>query len=94
MSIESLICQAIKQKHQIQFIYNSKLRIIEPQLFGIGNKGHKQLRGYQLNDSPQLEKLFDLDKINGFEVLPTRFSQPGPHYKANDSAFREVICRL
>lgn len=94
MSIESLICAAIKEKQQLQFLYNSKLRIIEPQLLGIGKKGHMQLRGYQLNETPQLEKLFDLDKIKDVQTLPVRFSKPGPHYNPNDSAFKEIICRL
>jgi hypothetical protein len=89
-----LICEAISDRRRLGFTYNKKPRIVEPQLYGIGKKGSEQLRAYQVNEKPELEKLFDVRKIESLELLPFRFEKPGPNYKKDDSAFRTVICRL
>jgi hypothetical protein len=89
-----VICEAIERMQRLQFVYNNKLRIVEPQFYGIGRKGQEQLRGYQINEEPFLEKLFDVEKMKRLELLPFHFSKPGPHYNRNDSAFVKEICKL
>jgi hypothetical protein len=89
-----LIVEAITQMQQLQFIYNDKLRIVEPQFYGVGKKGIEQLRGYQVNEMPRLEKLFDVAKMENVEVLPIHFDKPGPNYNRYDSAFVKEICKL
>jgi hypothetical protein len=89
-----LICEAIGKMQRLQFMYNGKLRVVEPQFYGIGTKGIEQLRGYQINETPRLEKLFDVPRMEKVELLATHFDKPGPHYNRNDSAFVKEICRL
>jgi hypothetical protein len=79
---------------QLRFVYHGKVRIVEPQFYGIGRKGHEQLRGYQVNERPFLEKLFDVKSIEALEMLPVHFNGPGPHYNRNDSAFVKELCKL
>jgi addiction module HigA family antidote len=89
-----LICKAINKRQQIEFTYNDRLRIVEPQFYGIGKKETEQLRGYQINENPKVEKLFDVDKISDFRLLLSYFTNLGPNYNSKDSAFTKAICKL
>jgi hypothetical protein len=91
---EALICEAIEKRQRLEFVYNKKKRVVEPQFYGIGKKGYEQLRGYQVNELPWQEKLFDVVKMRDLKLLPDRFTRPGPNYNSNDSAFKTVICKL
>lgn len=78
----------------MQFHYNNKLRIVEPQSYGFGVKGTELLRAYQVNENPPAEKLFDVSKITGLILLNNYFTSPGPNYKSHDSGMKEVFCEL
>ena len=45
--IDTLLRTAIEQKRLVQFVYKSKLRILEPHDYGI-HKGHIKLFGFQV----------------------------------------------
>jgi hypothetical protein len=89
-----MICEAIRKMQRLKFLYNGKERIVEPQFYGIGKRGHEQVRGYQVNEMPFLEKLFDVAKMSRMQLLPDHFNGPGPHYNRHDSAFVKEICKL
>ena len=89
------LCSAIQKWHQIEFVYDKELRVAEPQCYGIGIKGKVQLRVYQVNktDGPK-ERLMDVGKIKDLKLLDSHFTEPGPNYNSNDSAFIKIICKL
>ncbi|HZY79132.1 MAG TPA: hypothetical protein VFE50_06405 [Cyclobacteriaceae bacterium] len=89
-----IICEAISKMQRLGFVYNGKPRVAEPQFYGIGNKGHEQVRVYQVNIKPHQEKLLDVAKIQRLELLQESFTKAGPNYNPNDSAFRVEICKL
>jgi predicted DNA-binding transcriptional regulator YafY len=92
--MKNLICNAIKNKQRIKFQYNNKTRIVEPQCYGVGNKGTELLRGYQIKGGTQPEPLFDVSKIEALELLGEYFKKPGPNYKKSDSAMKIIFCEL
>jgi hypothetical protein len=92
--MNKLICEAIKKKQRLRFVYNGKTRIGEPQCYGIGTKGTELLRLYQIQGGSQPEPLFDVSKIQALVLLEEFFIRPGPNYKKNDSAMKTIFCQL
>ena len=90
---QSLV-QAIREKRRLSFIYNGKVRIAEPQCYGIGTKGTHLLRAHQIQGGSQREPLFDVTKMKNLVLLNDYFLRPGPNYKINDSAMTTIFCQL
>jgi predicted DNA-binding transcriptional regulator YafY len=88
------IDRAIREKRRLRFIYHDVARRVEPQCHGIGHRGTELLRAHQLEGGTQAEPLFDVSKISGLQVLDEHFEKPGPNYKRNDSAMREIFTQL
>jgi len=92
--MKNVLVRAIRDKRRLRFVYNGKLRLVEPQCYGIGTRGTELLRGHQLQGGQQREPLFDVSKIVDLEVLNETFDRPGPNYKKNDSAMKAILEQL
>ena len=90
----ALIAQAIDEKRRLRFRYHDKRRLAEPQCYGRGVKGTELLRVHQIEGGESREPLFDVDQITELTLLEERFTRPGPNYKRNDSAMREIFRQL
>lgn len=89
-----LILEAIRLRRRLSFVYNGRLRLVEPQCYGIGTKGTRLLRAHQLQGGAQREPLFDVAKMVDLSMLATTFDGPGPNYSPNDSAMATVLAEL
>jgi hypothetical protein len=92
--MNELLVAAIKQKRRLRFVYNGKVRLVEPQCYGIGTKGTELLRAHQLQGGRQREPIFDVSKIANLEVLREVFDRPGPNYHRDDSAMKTIFAQL
>ena len=92
--MNEIIVQAFQNKQRIQFVYNGKVRIAEPQCYGVGRKGTELLRVYQISGGSEPEPLFDVSKMEGLKLLNDFFTKPGPNYKKGDSAMVKIFCEL
>jgi hypothetical protein len=92
--MNQLIVKAIQNKQRLCFTYNNKVRIAEPQCYGIGTKGTELLRIYQIQGGTEPEPLFDISKMKDLVLLEEHFTKPGPNYKKNDSAMKTIFCQL
>jgi predicted nucleotidyltransferase len=93
------ICKAIRNKAVLQFTYECKLRIVEPQCHGISTAGNEVMRGSQTGGRSRsrrsiAEKLFEVAKISELKETGDTFSDPGPNYNPNDQAMIYVHCHL
>jgi hypothetical protein len=93
------ICDAIQKKAVIQFNYEGKPRIVEPQCHGISTAGKEVIRGFQTGGGSRsrrsiAEKLFEVSKITELKETGDTFSHPGPHYNPTDQAMIYVHCHL
>lgn len=88
------IVQSIHQKRRLRFAYNGRIRVVEPQCYGIGRKGTELLRAHQLEGGREPEPLFNVAKMTNLEVLDDSFASPGPHYRKNDSAIEVIFAQL
>ena len=92
--MKQIIVDAINSKCRISCVYNDKPRVIEPQCYGMGHRGTELLRVYQLHGGSEREPLFNVAKIQELVTLDEHFTQPGPNYKKNDSAMKEIFAQL
>ena len=92
--MDETIVESIRKKQRLRFTYNGKVRVVEPQCYGIGTKGTELLRAHQVQGGGQAEPLFDVSKIGGLVVLAEFFTKPGPNYKKYDSAMKTIFCQL
>jgi hypothetical protein len=93
--MNAMICSALKNKQRLQFIYNGKTRVIEPQCYGMGAKGTELMRGYEVRGSMEkTNKLYDLSKVTSLTPLNEYFTLPGPDYQKGDSAMKMIFCEL
>jgi hypothetical protein len=96
------ICDAIAGRKVIKFTYRDKPRTVEPYVCGINIKGNHQLRGFQVSGTSQSNaklgwRIFDLAEMIGLEISDTDFSGwAGDRrlYNPNDTAFRQIFCRI
>ena len=89
-----VIVRSIQEKRRLRFSYNERIRLVEPQCYGIGTKGTELLRAHQIRGGPQPEPLFDVSKMTDIVLLDEVFTRPGPNYKKNDSAMKTIFCQL
>jgi hypothetical protein len=92
--LNATVVAAIRTKHRVRFVYSGKVRLAEPQCYGIGTKGTELLRVHQLRGGSQREPLFDVAKIEDLVVLDETFDAPGPNYKKDDSAMVTIYAQL
>jgi predicted DNA-binding transcriptional regulator YafY len=88
------ILESIRTRRRLRFLYNGKVRIVEPQCYGMGTKGTELLRAHQLQGGEQREPLFDVSKIEDLVMLDETFTKPGPNYKRDDSAMKTIFAQL
>jgi hypothetical protein len=94
LSPKQLICNAIQDKQRVQFEYNGKNRVAEPQCCGLSTTGKEVARFHLIQGGSHPEQLFELLKIKSLKLLDEYFITPGPNYKKNDSAMKVIFCQL
>lgn len=92
--MHDLLIAAIEEKRRLRFVYDGKMRLVEPQCYGVATSGRPALRVHQLQGGQQREPLFTVAKIEQLEVLAEVFTRPGPNYKKNDSAMKVIYAQL
>ncbi len=92
--MDQRLVDAVEGRRRLRLQYHGRTRLVEPQCYGIGNRGTELLRVHQLQGGAQREPLFDVAKIVGLEVLGETFDRPGPHYRRDDSAMRVIYAQL
>jgi predicted DNA-binding transcriptional regulator YafY len=92
--VNQVILASIRSRRRLRFLYKGKMRIVEPQCYGIGTKGTELVRVHQLQGGDQREPLFDVSKIEDLVMLNETFTTPGPNYKKGDSAMKTIFAEL
>jgi len=96
---DPLIISAIRRKSVLEFRYNGKHRIVEPQTYGLSTTGREVLRGYERPATKgarrsAMAKLFDLAKISGLQETELKFAQALPAHNPDDTAMVEIFATL
>lgn len=98
--MNNLICEAIKLKKIIRFIYEENERIVEPHTYGIHKNTGKevlsafQIGGYSSSGKIPYWRLYVVDKITGLEITGEYFKGPRPGYRKGDSRMSIIFCEI
>jgi hypothetical protein len=96
---EKVIISAIRNRNVLEFLYNGKMRTVEPQTYGLSTAAREVLRAYERTATNSLKrsgmaKLFDLEKISNLRKAGTVFAAALSAHNPNDSAMVEVFATL
>lgn len=95
----ALICEAIGKRARLEFTYAGRHRVVEPYCLGISTKGVEVLRAVQVRGSSSSRgygfgKLWTVAEILELRLTDETFEPNDPQYNPNDSAMKEIRCRI
>jgi hypothetical protein len=94
-----IICDAIRTKRLLRFIYEGYERIVEPHVHGINVANHEVLSGWLVGGWSESRpepgwRNYLVRDMHDVHALSDRFDGPRPRYNAFDPQIRQVFCRL
>ena len=95
----SIICDAIRKRALLEFSYHGRLRVVAPYCHGISTRDTEVLRGIQMGGSSSSKglgfgKLWAIADMIDPRILDETFTPDDPHYNPNDSAMKQIHCRV
>lgn len=91
----TLLCEAIRQRKQVNFIYKSTRWTVEPHLLGYTAHGDTVLNGWVLTSREATGWLqFHVPVISNVSLLKNMILRARPDYDPYDTSIAQVICRL
>jgi len=99
MGTAKLICQAIERRVLLEFQYHGRTRIVAPYCHGISTRGLELLRAVQLRGSSssgfsRAGKLWNVAEMIATRLTNETFTPDDPQYNPNDTAMKEIHCRI
>ncbi len=89
------ICEAIRAKKIISFVYNGKIRTVEPHLYGYDADGDLSLYAWQLQTgSGEGWRQFHASNISDMSITERNFLQPRIDWKPHKIGVSRVLCSL
>ena len=97
--MNTILCQAIKERRVVRFYYDGGVRDVEPHCHGCSKDDNDLLRGYQVGGYSSSGdsigwKMFRLDRMSGLVTTAATFHGPRPEYDPNDNRMATVYCSL
>ena len=97
--MHAIICDAIRAKRLLRFIYEGYERIVEPHLHGINGANHEILSGWLVGGWSESRpepgwRNYLVRDMHDVHALADRFEGPRPRYNPFDPHVRQVFCRL
>jgi hypothetical protein len=99
MSSVKVICEAIRKRSLLEFLYDNRLRVVAPYSCGVSTRGADvlraiQVRGDSVSGGLGFGKLWFLEKMVGLRVLDEAFTPNDPNYNPADSAMIKIHCGI
>jgi hypothetical protein len=97
MSMQDLICQAIREKRLLELDHDGQTCRVAPHIYGIDAAGEELLSCYQVWGGTDGEaagwRSFRLTQISQLVLTSKRFA-PRPEHQRSDGAIARVFCRV
>ena len=97
--MNTLVCDAIRTRRLVRFVYEGYERIVEPHTYGINTQNHEMLSCYLVGgwsaSKPEAGwRNYLVRDMHDVHVLAEPFAAARAGYNPQDDAFRQVYCRL
>ena len=97
--MHEIICDAIRARRRLRFVYDGYERIVEPHVYGINTANHEALRGWLVAGWSESEaapgwRTYLVREMHDVHALAQGFAGPREGYRADDRQMRQVYCRL
>ncbi len=94
-----LICDAIRARRLIRFVYDGYERLAEPHLYGISTASHEVLSAYLVGGWSASEgapgwRKYLVREMHDVQALAESFTGARAGYNPEDRQMRQVFCRL
>lgn len=95
----SIICEAIRNRRLLEFRYHGKLRVVASYCHGVSTRNVQVLRAVQIRGESGsgklgMGKLWALADMIDPRLLEETFTPNDPNYNPNDSAMKQIHCRV
>jgi hypothetical protein len=95
----SLVCEAIRKKALLEFKYKGHQRVVAPYCHGVSTRNLEVLRAIQVRGvSPSggqgVGKLWSVAEMVDPRVLDETFTPDDPNYNPDDTAMKQIHCRV
>jgi hypothetical protein len=97
--MNSLVCQAIRERRVVRLHYDGGTRDVEPHCHGFSKDGNELLSGYQVSGFSRSGqrfgwKTFRLEEVRAMTLSGNVFAGPRPGYDPSDIKISHIHCRL
>jgi hypothetical protein len=97
--MNTLICDAIRARRLIRFVYDGYERVAEPHLYGISTANHEVLSAYLVGGWSKSEgapgwRKYLVRDMHDVQALAESFAGPRDGYNPEDRQVRQIYCRL
>jgi hypothetical protein len=94
-----VICEAIRGRALLEFLYGNRLRVVAPYCCGVSARGADVLRAIQVRGESAsgglgFGKLWSLERMSGLRVLDEVFTPNDPDYNPADRAMIKIYCGI
>jgi hypothetical protein len=97
--MNAIVCDAIRARRLLRFIYEGYERLLEPHLYGINTQNHEMLSGYLVGGWSATEtepgwRNYLVREMYDLQALAESFAGPRAGFNPGSERFRQVFCRL
>jgi hypothetical protein len=97
--MHEIICDAIRARRRLRFVYDGYERIVEPHIYGINTANHEAVRGWLVagwsgSEAAPGWRTYLVREMHDVHALAQGFDAPREGYVAEDRQMRQVFCRL
>ncbi|MFL5576881.1 MAG: hypothetical protein ACJ79S_13020 [Gemmatimonadaceae bacterium] len=94
-----VVCDAIRARRLLRFVYDGYERIVEPHLYGINTAGHEALSAYLVRGWSESEaapgwRTYLISEMQGAAALAEGFAGEREGFNPDDSRMVRIYCRL
>ena len=93
------ICDAIRARRLLRFVYEGYERIVEPHAYGVNTAGHEAVSawlvaGWSASETAPGWRMYLLDAMRDVAALAERFDGTRAGYNPDDPHFVRLYCQL